>query len=137
MLFEIFKKLDLFFKDFNPSALWFSFFDIYFSFFWRFYAIKLLPTTLFQTIIAIYSLFTYFIEYANSLFYPFSFFLNEFTLSAILFSIKFLVFIALLIFVRGGIPRYRFDYLTKLGWMKFLSLILLFFLFEFLLLISF
>ena len=34
---------------------------------------------------------------------------------AICMAIKFLVCIALLIFARGGIPRFRFDYLTKLG----------------------
>lgn len=45
-------------------------------------------------------------------------------------SAKFILIIALLVFVRGGIPRYRFDYLTKLGWTKFLSLILLSFLLE-------
>ena len=34
---------------------------------------------------------------------------------AICIAIKFLLCIALLIFARGGIPRFRFDYLTKLG----------------------
>ena len=34
---------------------------------------------------------------------------------ALSIAIKFLVCIALLIFARGGIPRFRFDYLTKLG----------------------
>jgi NADH:ubiquinone oxidoreductase subunit H len=43
-------------------------------------------------------------------------------------GIKFLVLIALLVFVRGGIPRYRFDFLTKIGWIKFLSLVLSIFL---------
>lgn len=28
---------------------------------------------------------------------------------------KFILLIALLVFVRGGIPRYRFDFLTKIG----------------------
>lgn len=41
---------------------------------------------------------------------------------------KFILLIALLVFVRGGIPRYRFDFLTKIGWIKFLSLILSIFL---------
>jgi len=49
-------------------------------------------------------------------------------------SIKFLICVSLLIFARGGIPRFRFDYLTKLGWIRFLSLVLLFFLVEILLL---
>ena len=34
---------------------------------------------------------------------------------AMCMAIKFLICIALLIFARGGIPRFRFDYLTKLG----------------------
>jgi NADH:ubiquinone oxidoreductase subunit H len=55
-----------------------------------------------------------------SLFYKFLFdieFLNlKYTsISALVISIKFLVLIALLIFIRGGIPRYRYDFLTKIG----------------------
>lgn len=34
---------------------------------------------------------------------------------ALITAIKFLACVALLIFARGGIPRFRFDYLTKLG----------------------
>jgi NADH:ubiquinone oxidoreductase subunit H len=33
-----------------------------------------------------------------------------------------------MVFVRGGIPRYRYDFLTKIGWIKFLSLVLAVFL---------
>jgi len=40
------------------------------------------------------------------------------------FAIKFCLAIALLILIRGGTPRYRYDYLTKLGWLKFLGLII-------------
>lgn len=49
---------------------------------------------------------------------------------AIITAVKFMLCIALLIFARGGIPRFRFDYLTKLGWIRFLSLVLAFFLLE-------
>ena len=56
---------------------------------------------------------------------------------AICMAIKFLLCIALLIFARGGIPRFRFDYLTKLGWIRFLSLVLLSFLVEILILAMF
>jgi NADH:ubiquinone oxidoreductase subunit H len=49
-------------------------------------------------------------------------------ISALVFSLKFLVLIALMVFVRGGIPRYRYDFLTKIGWIKFLSLVLAVFL---------
>ena len=40
-------------------------------------------------------------------------------------SIVLSVFIVILI--RGGVPRYRYDFLTKLGWVKFLLYILLLF----------
>lgn len=41
--------------------------------------------------------------------------------ASIWFATKLLVCIAMLIFVRGGLPRYRYDYLTKIGWLKFLG----------------
>ncbi len=34
---------------------------------------------------------------------------------SLIFSLKFLFVIFFLILIRGGIPRYRYDYLTKLG----------------------
>jgi NADH:ubiquinone oxidoreductase subunit H len=45
-------------------------------------------------------------------------------LCSLIVSLKFIMLIALLVFIRGGIPRYRFDHLTKIGWIKFLSLVL-------------
>ena len=56
------------------------------------------------------------------------------TLNALVTALKFLLLIALLIFIRGGIPRYRFDHLTKIGWIKYLSLVLASMLIQFLLL---
>jgi NADH:ubiquinone oxidoreductase subunit H len=38
-----------------------------------------------------------------------------FTTGSVIIAIKFLLSIALLIFIRGGLPRYRFDHLTKVG----------------------
>jgi len=49
-------------------------------------------------------------------------------LAALSMSLKFIILIALLVFIRGGIPRYRYDFLTKIGWIKFLSLVLAVFL---------
>lgn len=46
------------------------------------------------------------------------------------FGIKFILSIAFLILIRGGTPRYRYDYLTKLGWLKFLGLVILVFFFS-------
>lgn len=43
------------------------------------------------------------------------------------FGIKFLLSIAFLVLIRGGTPRYRYDYLTKLGWLKFLGFIIVVF----------
>lgn len=43
------------------------------------------------------------------------------------FAIKFCGAIGLLVLIRGGAPRYRYDYLTKLGWLKFLGFVLLVF----------
>jgi len=74
-----------------------------------------------------YNCIIHFFNFLNSMFYHM---FTEIVYSSFLISIKFIVLIALLVFVRGGIPRYRFDYLTKLGWTKFLSLILLSFLLE-------
>jgi len=47
---------------------------------------------------------------------------------SIFMGLKFVILIGLLIVVRGGIPRYRYDFLTKLGWIKTLSLVLAIFL---------
>lgn len=45
------------------------------------------------------------------------------------FTFKFIGMCAVLIFARGGIPRFRYDLLTKTGWMQFLPWVLSFFLF--------
>ena len=47
---------------------------------------------------------------------------------ATLFAIKLVAVLLFLIAVRGGLPRFRYDYLTILGWSKFLSTILIVFL---------
>ena len=36
-------------------------------------------------------------------------------LASVVFALKFILLVALLVFVRGGIPRYRYDFLTKVG----------------------
>jgi NADH:ubiquinone oxidoreductase subunit H len=35
--------------------------------------------------------------------------------AALVIALKFILLIALLVFIRGGIPRYRYDFLTKIG----------------------
>lgn len=55
--------------------------------------------------------------------------------AALVIALKFILLIALLIFIRGGIPRYRYDFLTKIGWIKFLSLVIAVFLSSFLLVV--
>ena len=66
-------------------------------------------------------------EHLTSLIAP-SILLKYVPLSALSMSFKFIILIALLVFIRGGIPRYRYDFLTKIGWIKFLSLVLAVFL---------
>lgn len=56
--------------------------------------------------------------------------IGTYGVEAVVMSIKFLTSIALLIFIRGGIPRYRFDHLTRIGWVKFLTLVVCFLLIE-------
>ena len=46
---------------------------------------------------------------------PSGFSINDFQFLAIMYAIKFIILIALLVFVRGGLPRYRYDFLTKVG----------------------
>lgn len=41
----------------------------------------------------------------------------------IIFTFKLVLSICLLIVIRGGVPRYRYDFLTKMGWIKFLALV--------------
>lgn len=43
-------------------------------------------------------------------------------------TLKFMLGIAVLIVIRGCIPRYRYDFLTKIGWLKFLGLTIFWFL---------
>lgn len=44
------------------------------------------------------------------------------------FTIKLSLLMMFLILIRGGVPRYRYDFLTKLGWVKFLGYVLSIFL---------
>jgi NADH:ubiquinone oxidoreductase subunit H len=56
--------------------------------------------------------------------------ITTFGVEAVVMSAKFLLSISLLIFIRGGLPRYRFDHLTRIGWVKFLTLVVCFLLIE-------
>lgn len=40
------------------------------------------------------------------------------------FTLKLAVCLVFLSAIRGGVPRYRYDFLTKMGWIKFLGLVL-------------
>jgi len=44
------------------------------------------------------------------------------------FTLKLTVCLLILILIRGGVPRYRYDFLTKIGWVKFLGYVLALFL---------
>ena len=40
------------------------------------------------------------------------------------FTLKIVIALFFLSAIRGGVPRYRYDFLTKMGWIKFLGLVL-------------
>lgn len=52
-----------------------------------------------------------------------------------IFTLKMATCLVFLSAIRGGVPRYRYDFLTKMGWVKFLGLVLAAFLTTFLLFI--
>lgn len=49
-----------------------------------------------------------------------------------LFTLKVALCLVFLAAIKGGVPRYRYDFLTKMGWVKFLGLVLSVFLASFL-----
>jgi len=56
-----------------------------------------------------------------------SFYLAYGTSYTLLFTLKITACLSFLILIRGGVPRYRYDFLTKLGWVKFLGYTLVIF----------
>ncbi len=58
------------------------------------------------------------------------FFFNFAQNMSFFFGLKFIASIGFLVLIRGGTPRYRYDFLTKLGWLKFLGLIIFIFFFS-------
>jgi hypothetical protein len=57
-------------------------------------------------------------SYIDNIEYPYS---TEFSFA---FTTKLAACLSFLILIRGGVPRYRYDILTKLGWVKFLGFVL-------------
>ena len=125
----LFEKLLLIFDNYHMSCSWSLFFlnDSFFTndAFDIFLSKKLLffesffPNDIFN-----------FKVYLDNILLLLSTTLSTNVLNSLYVSTKFLICIALLIFARGGIPRFRFDYLTKLCWIRFLSLVLLVFILE-------
>jgi len=89
-----------------------------------FYSVAAFLSCPFSIAYMAYVAFFYFVE--NSVMHGANFLVTK----AVSIALKFLLCICLLIFARGGIPRFRFDYLTRLGWIRFLSLVLMSFLIE-------
>ena len=65
----------------------------------------------------------------NFLFYLFYnyFIKTSLIISIFLPGLKIIIVLIFLILMRAGLPRYRYDYISKLGWGKFLMLLLIFF----------
>ena len=61
-----------------------------------------------------------------------SFYYSYSTNHTFIFTAKLAVCLVFLSAIRGGVPRYRYDFLTKMGWVKFLGLVLSVFLLTFL-----
>lgn len=51
----------------------------------------------------------------------------------LVFTLKITLCLSFLIVIRGCVPRYRYDFLTKMGWVKFLGYVLTIFLISILL----
>jgi NADH:ubiquinone oxidoreductase subunit H len=73
-----------------------------------------------------YSIIDAFIDKYYYLYYTYA---CNFTL---VFTFKLALCLSFLIFIRGGVPRYRYDFLTKIGWVKFLGYVISIFLLSFL-----
>jgi len=89
----------------------------------------------------LYDLFIYFVNtysfvkyitidwFIDQLYYVYYTHACNFTLT---FTFKLAACLSFLIFIRGGVPRYRYDFLTKIGWIKFLGYVISIFLLAFL-----
>ena len=86
--------LDIFY-----DSLFFLFFIKFFPFFVFIYLYKI--TYIFNIYINLFLLNIFFFKIIN--------------FNILIISLKFIFCTSLLIFVRGGIPRYRYDFLTKIG----------------------
>ncbi len=105
-----------------PSQSWFYVFDVELWIYYNLLPSFFLKWNLFET----YELFIPLLSYVLYKF-VLTFSIKQVNWFAVIFASKFFLLIAILIFVRGGIPRYRYDFLTKMGWIKLLSLSLAFF----------
>jgi len=72
-----------------------------------------------------------FFDYNNAWFFNFvvdNYYFVYNTDYSLIITLKVSLCLAFLIVIRGCIPRYRYDFLTKMGWVKFLGYILTIFL---------
>ncbi len=134
-------KINNFFLDYNYNTFWWYLTDNYMpkslSNFINFYLFDYFNFFLEKSVLLVVSInsIVYNVLISSEALINLGFTTNM--INALFISFKFLLCISLLIFARGGIPRFRFDYLTKLGWIRFLSLVLLSLLIELLLLSMF
>lgn len=115
---NLLSKIDYFFAKYNYKTFFFSFYDNYLPGFLVapvnfiilvFYKIVNLTASLLLNLYGIWGNFFFILEttIATST--------NSLVAKSISIALKFILAIAFLIFARGGIPRFRFDYLTRLG----------------------
>ena len=73
----------------------------------------------------------------SSTFSATSFSYSHVTNYAFWFTLKLAFCLVFLSAIKGGVPRYRYDFLTKIGWVKFLGLVITVFLLVFFLYLVF
>lgn len=112
----------------------------------QYYIIYILYNFTILNYILYYNFIYYFINYfiisdfgmilvnSSYTYYIYNYFIYNYSFN---YSIKFLASILILIFIRAGIPRYRYDFLTKLGWIKFFLYTFFFFAFNYFLFVLF
>ena len=87
-----------------------NFFDLFTTLYQKYGEVALLKLNLFELITSTIT----FLNSKLSLLIP-EMLITTNMLDATITAVKFLALIAMLVFIRGGIPRYRYDFLTKIG----------------------
>jgi len=95
--------------------------------FLHYYQSDISNMTLLEVVVELMTNICYYVNSSAFIFLFNNFTLNYSTSYTLIITAKIVISLFVLILIRGGVPRYRYDFLTKLGWVKFLLYILLLF----------